>query len=244
MNDRPVVVVTGAARGIGRAVTEGLHERGFQVIGVDLSEADREVCIPVAGDIARDETLAAVVSAVSGARSPRPVAGLVNCAAAFGDTAIEDISRAQWRRIFEVNVEAPFFLTQRLLPHLAEQASVVNVASISGLVGIPNQAAYSATKGALIQQTRQMAIELAPRGIRVNAVAPGAVDSQFTEEAVAAYGEDVSVDEVRQWVAESHPLRKIASPQEVAECVVFLLSSSASAVTGAILPVDAGYTAQ
>ena len=129
-----------------------------------------------------------------------------------------------------------------MLPHLIEsRGAIVNVTSISGLTGFPNQFAYGATKGALVQMTRMAAIELAPHGIRVNGVAPGSIATGFMDEALAGAPD---VDGLLADIAASHPLGRFSTPQEVAGIVEFLLSDAAANVTGTIIPIDGGYTAQ
>jgi NAD(P)-dependent dehydrogenase (short-subunit alcohol dehydrogenase family) len=117
--------------------------------------------------------------------------------------------------------------------------AIVNVASISGLVGLADQAAYCVTKGAIVQLTRQLAIQYAREGVRVNAVAPGAIDTPFVDRSL---GLERDPERLAQ-IGERHPLGRVATPAEIAEIVVFLASPRASFVTGAILAADGGYTA-
>ncbi len=119
---------------------------------------------------------------------------------------------------------------------------IVNVASISGTVGMPLQTAYSATKGAIIQLTRQLAVEHAPR-VRVNAVAPGAIDTAFVDRVVGdAPGRDREAEHAA--IAAAHPLGRMARPEEIAEVIAFLASPRSSYITGAIVMADGGFTAQ
>jgi NAD(P)-dependent dehydrogenase (short-subunit alcohol dehydrogenase family) len=117
--------------------------------------------------------------------------------------------------------------------------AIVNVASISGLVGLPDQTAYCVTKGAIVQLTRQLAIQYARAGVRINAVAPGAIDTPFVDRSLGLERDPARLAEI----GGHHPVGRVATPAEIAETVVFLASPRASYVTGAILAVDGGFTA-
>ena len=141
------------------------------------------------------------------------------------------------------NVRSVFVHCREALPHLIERGggAIVNVSSISGVVGLPAQGAYSATKGAIAQITRQLAIEHAADGVRVNAIAPGAVDTAFVDTALAGVPD---LRAARADIGASHPLGRMASPGEIARIMVFLASSASSFMTGAVVMADGGYTAQ
>ncbi len=144
--------------------------------------------------------------------------------------------------LLRVNVRGAFLHCREALPALSEHGDgrIVNVASISGTIGLPRQTAYCATKGAIVQLTRQLAIEHAPR-VRVNAVAPGAIDTGFTDEAMAGVP-DREAESAS--IAAAHPLGRLARPEEIAEVIAFLASPRSSIITGAILMADGGFTAQ
>lgn len=237
-------LVTGAAGGVGRATVEALVARGDRVVAEDRDPAVEalagESVATVVGDVAEERTVAAAVE--TALTRFGGIDALVNNAARFLMAPIEATDPDTWDELFRVNVRGAYLHTRAVLPHLIESSgAIVNLTSISGLTGFPNQFAYGATKGALVQMTRMAAIELAPHGIRVNGVAPGSISTGFMDEALAGAPD---VDGLLAQIAASHPLGRFSSPEEVAGIVTFLLSDAAANVTGTIIPIDGGYTAQ
>lgn len=232
-------IVTGAAGGVGAATVAALRARGYGVVAVDLtSPPESDGVVALAGDVSEERTAQAAV------RLARETFGrldtVVNNAGVFLRKPLADTTVADLQRLLTVNVVGTFVFTRESADALAEtEGSIVNLGSISGLVGSPDQSAYSITKGAIVQFTRQSAIELAPRRIRVNAVAPGAIQTEFMDRAVAQ-GSVPGVD----WdtIRANNPLGRVSSPEEIADAIVWL--AGARAVTGAILSVDGGHTAR
>jgi NAD(P)-dependent dehydrogenase (short-subunit alcohol dehydrogenase family) len=155
---------------------------------------------------------------------------------------VVDTTEEEWDRVQAVNVKGAFLFCRAAVPAMRERGggAIVCTASISGVVGLPLQSAYSASKGAIVQLTRQLAVELAP-DIRVNAVAPGAIDTPFLHRLVETADDPAGLTAA---IVADHPLGRIASADEVARTIVFLASDAAAFVTGAILPVDGGFTAK
>jgi 3-oxoacyl-[acyl-carrier protein] reductase len=227
--DGKAAVVTGGARGIGR----GLAER-LALLGAEVHAFDREPAAPAEGirfhalDITDPAAVNAAVAAL-----PRPPALLVNNAGITRDRSLLKMSDDEWRSVVEVNLTGAFHVLRAVAPGMvaAGYGRIVNVASINGLRGKFGQANYSASKAGLIGLTKTAARELGPRGITVNAVAPGMV---LTEMTLAL------ADEHRRRALDETVLKRLPEVGDIAAAVVFLLSDAARMITGEVLRVDAG----
>jgi NAD(P)-dependent dehydrogenase (short-subunit alcohol dehydrogenase family) len=226
-----VAVVTGAARGIGRAIAERLLADGLQLILPDRSEQVVECArelersgtvTPVVADLGTEAGLAAVAGAVETADGPLRV--LVNNAGITRDGRLAKLTPDDFLAVMRVNLGVPFQLTRRLAPRFASGGAVVNISSRAYL-GNVGQFNYSASKGGVVGLTRALALELAPR-VRVNAVAPGLIATDMT----AAMPE-----KVRDKLVAAVPLQRMGQPAEVAETVAYLCSSRSDYVTGQVL---------
>jgi 3-oxoacyl-[acyl-carrier protein] reductase len=221
--------VTGGSRGIGRAVALGLAAGGAEV-----HVFDREEGPPAEGlrfhrvDIADAASVSAAVAAL-----PRPALLLVNNAGITRDRSLLKMSDEEWRSVIDVNLGGAFHLLRALAPGMvaAGYGRVVNLASINGMRGKFGQANYAASKGGLIALTKTAARELGPKGVTVNAVAPGMV---LTEMAMAL------PEEFRAKAVEESVMKKLPGVDDVAAAILFLLSDAAAFVTGEVLRVDAG----
>jgi len=237
-----VAIVTGAAGGLGREIVRLLHEDGAAVVAEDVDPAVAELegdrIAVLEGDVAQADTARRAVALATARFGGLDV--LVNNAARFLLKPIGDTTDEEFDGLISSNVRGAFVHCREALPALLDGGgAIVNVASISGLVGLADQAAYCVTKGAIVQLTRQLAIQYAREGVRVNAVAPGAIDTPFVDRSL---GLERDPERLAQ-IGERHPLGRVATPAEIAEIVVFLASPRASFVTGAILAADGGYTA-
>lgn len=239
-----VALVTGAAGGVGRATVALLTARGARVVAEDIDPAVHDLAddavAAVQGDVADPATVRSAIAAAQERFGALHV--VVNNAGRFLLKPTAQTSDAEWDELLRVNVRGAFLHCREALPVLAEHGDgrIVNVTSISGVIGLPGQTAYCSTKGAIVQLTRQLAIEHAP-GIRVNAVAPGAIDTGFTDEAMAGVP---NPEERQAQVAAEHPLKRLAQPEEIAEVIAFLASPRSSIITGAVIMADGGFTAQ
>ncbi|HUZ27540.1 MAG TPA: SDR family oxidoreductase [Streptosporangiaceae bacterium] len=240
-----VIIVTGAGSGIGAATARLLGAAGAPVVLVGrragpLSEVAAQIG-------ARGGEAICVTADLADAASPRRVTdaclerygridGVVNNAALIRNQPLADWTPGGFDEHVAVNVRAPFFLIQAALPALRESPvrSVVNISSSSGTLHRVGQSVYSMTKSALDYLTKTLAGELAPLGVRVNAIAPGPVDTPIH----ATWAQDL--EEAYRWLGSQVPLGRIAAPQEVARWIVLLLSPVASFMTGAVIPLDGG----
>jgi NAD(P)-dependent dehydrogenase (short-subunit alcohol dehydrogenase family) len=247
--ERPdrAAVVTGAAGGIGRAVVGLLRSRGYAIVAEDIAPDVRELgadqhIIPLQADVALSESARRAVALATDRFGRLDL--LVNNAGLFLRKPTEMCTDEDFDALMATNVRGAFVHARESLAALTRTGgSIVNLASISGLVGMTDQTVYAMTKGAIVQLTRQLAVEHAHRGIRVNAVAPGAVDTAFVANARDATA-DPDPAASRATAISMHPMGRILTPAEVAEAIVFLASPAASGITGAILSVDGGYVAR
>jgi NAD(P)-dependent dehydrogenase (short-subunit alcohol dehydrogenase family) len=229
-------LVTGHRGGIGAAVVAAFEACGAEIIGLDLPDvdfADLDATLEAANEILK--------------RGPIDV--LVNNAGATILGSILDTPISEAERLFRINVLAPFALIQAVLPGMMERQSgaVVNVASDQAFIGKPASAAYGASKAALAQLTKSAALDWAKYGIRFNCVAPGSTDTPMLRRVIGELAErypEAHAGSSQDAYTSAVPLGRFAQPSEIAAMIAFLASDAASFVTGAVIPVDGGATAQ
>jgi NAD(P)-dependent dehydrogenase (short-subunit alcohol dehydrogenase family) len=243
-----VVLVTGAARGLGKQIARAFHRRGAQVMLNDLSAATIERAIADLGGGPRLAGVDADIATVAGCEKAVRFAverfgrldTLVNNAAVNREMPIADHIEEVWDAHVDTILKGSFFCAKAAIPALrASGGTIVNIASELGLQPIVNNVAYCAAKGGVINMTRALALELAPE-IRVNCVCPGAMDTELMRECAEASGDAAAY---YRYYESFNPLKRIAKPEDVAESVVFLASAAASFMTGSIVAVDGGSTA-
>lgn len=234
-------LVTGASRGIGAATALALDAAGARVALTGRSQADLG---DVAASLQHDPVV--IVGDLRGESAPTEIAHaalaalggvdiLVNNAATAARLDTVDTDAALIDEILAVNVRAPLLLIAALVPFMVEKGagSIVNLSSVSGVVGTPRRAAYAASKGALDAATRSLAMELGPAGIRVNSVAPGVVDT-------ALWAKNKAIPGVVETIEQQTPMRRWATPDDIADVIVFLASDAARMVTGETISADGG----
>ncbi len=243
-----VVVVTGAASGIGRELVLAMTEAGARVLAVDREGRGLEDTCSLAGgvaeplvlDLLEDRAGERVVEGAVGAF--RGIDVLVNCAGIFPSSPALEVATAEWDLVLGLNLRVPFLLSQATARHMVgvgKGGNIINVASAAGAIARPGVAHYCVSKAGLIMLTKVLAIEWAEHDIRVNAVAPGLVETPGVEDLLQT---EEGRHEHEQKLAKI-PMARTGKPQELAETVIFLASDAASFVTGHALFVDGGYSA-
>ena len=240
-------LITGGNRGIGLATAKLFAKEGVQVmlLGRDQVKGEHEAgLIPnakfIQGDVTRTEDCQRAVD-----ESIKTFGGLdvlVNCAGiVYRNRTVEQTTEDEWDATFDVNVKGTFLMCKYAMPALRERKGcIVNLSSYVGMVGFRGASAYAASKAAIINLTRSMALDHAREGVRVNAVCPGSVDTEMIHAAWKNFGD---VEEAQRLWAEKHPLGRIAQPEEIARTILFLASDDASFITGTALAVDGGILA-
>lgn len=241
---RQVALVTGASRGIGRAVAMELGRAGYAVCinYLNSEDAARQAAealraggsdaIALRADVADGTAVAEMVRRTE--KELGPVTLLVNNAGVAGQAQFQDITDEMWDRYLAVNLGGARNTIRAVLPHMLSEkrGAIVNISSIWGLRGASCEVAYACTKAAIIALTRSLAMELAPSGIRVNCVAPGVIDTDM----VQVLGQETLRD-----LAEQTPLGRLGRPEDIAHAVAFLASDKASFITGQVLGADGGF---
>ena len=240
-----VAIVTGASKGIGAAIARGLAAEGASVVvnyASSQADADKVVAaivkaggkaVAVHGSVAKEAEVKRLFVEADEAYGRLDI--LVNNAGVYQFGALEDVTEAEYRRQFDTNVLGPILATQEAVKRFGDNGgSVINVSSVASTKGLPGATIYGATKGALDQITRNHAVELAPKKIRVNTIAPGGVETEGTHSA-GIIGSDFE----KQMVADT-PLGRLGQPDDIAEVAVFLASDASRWITGERLVVAGG----
>lgn len=238
-------LVTGAESGLGRAIATAFVDAGARVAGADLGvPPDESGSVSPGGvtrlhvDVAdRDGVAGCVVAAIEALGG---IDVCVNCAGVGGRAPATDYPDELWDRVMAINLTGSFAMARSVGRHMVARGSgsIVNIASVGGLVGYPGSVGYQASKGAIVQMTRTLAVEWGPHGVRVNAIAPGHIATELVQR------QWVVEPELREFFLSRTPLGRLGDPADVANAAVFLASDASRMVTGQVLAVDGGYTSQ
>ena len=252
LKDR-VALITGGASGIGRATAERFLEEGAIVVVADVAREAGEETVAAFRARGHRDVSALACDVTRGAEVERLVAGILaahgridvlfNNAGAFAPHEAHEIPEEEWARILAVNLTSVYLVSKAVVPGMLERGkgAIVNNSSVAGLVGDLRSAAYCAAKGGVALLTRAMALDYARRGIRVNAICCGEIDTPLFAREAHQLG--LTVEAFRASLEAAHPIGRIGRPREAADAVVFLASDEASFLTGVLLPVDGGYSA-
>ena len=249
-----VAIITGAASGIGRATAILFAQEGAKVVVTDINDKggaetvklikeEKKQALYVHADVSKEVDVKTMVKTAKETYGKIDI--LVNNAGVVVVKPIVETTEQDFEKVVNTNYKSVFLCTKHILPYMKKGGTIVNVASISGHVGQINHAVYGGTKGAIIALTRALAWELAPRGIRVNSISPGSVETPMLlgDVEIEAKRLGVSIDKIRKERSDIGALHRWADPKEIGEAILYLASDKSSYVTGADLLVDAGWAA-
>lgn len=246
MQDK-VIIITGASSGIGRATAKLFVENGAKVVAVGRNEKElgslrdelnehKELIKPVFADLSETSQIDRLITNTIDSHKKLDV--LINAAGIIGNGSIETTSLDDWDKMLNINLRSVFYLMNRSVPHLIEtKGNIVNVSSVTGIRAFPNVLAYCVSKAGIDQLTKCSALELAPKGVRVNAVNPGVVVTNLHKRSGM---DDEKYEAFLEHSKTTHPLGRAGNPEEVAELIYFLASNKAGWITGASYEIDGG----
>ena len=246
--EKQFALITGAASGIGLATATRFAREGATIAGLDVATPDETAwravrdaapaSILLQANVLDESSVQAAVTAVL-ERFDGRIDVLVNSAGVSSFGAAHELATEEWDRVLGINLRGSFLATKHVVPAMLahRRGSIVHIASIEGLEGMTQQLAYGVSKGGVVQMTRNMAVDYARDGIRVNCVCPGVIDTPLTAPLLTDF------KAIGDLVVEQHLLGRFGRPEEVAAAILFLASDDASFVTGHALVVDGGYTA-
>ena len=239
-----IAIITGGGSGIGLSTAHAFSKEGAKVVLFGrrkdkLEKAAEEIgsfALPIQGDMKKNNDLDRLISETLD--NFKGIDILVNNAGVFNGAPLHEISDSQWDTLMDINIRSVFQLTKRVLPVMTAQkkGSIINISSILGLIAVPQVAAYNVSKGALNQLSRSVAVEYGPYGIRCNSICPGLIETDMTADLM----QDDSL--MQEWSKE-YPIGRFGKPDDIASACLYLASDESSFVTGAVLPVDGGFTA-
>jgi NAD(P)-dependent dehydrogenase (short-subunit alcohol dehydrogenase family) len=245
-----IVIITGVAGGIGRASALLFAKEGATILGIDIDEQrGKEVIDAIRKNGGKGHFFRVDVSRVEDVKGFfEKVKDLGGIDVLFNNAGIEvvkglnETSEEEWDRCIDVNLKSVFFCCKSAVPIMMKKGAgvIINTASVAGLVGSFSPS-YSASKGGIIALTKALAVDLGPTGIRINCICPGAIETPMLERVIERQGDPEVVRDQRR---QNYPMGRFGSPEEVAQIALFLASDASSFMTGAVLPVDGGFTSK
>ncbi len=247
--DGKVAFITGAASGLGAATALRFAQEGASLAGFDLNEKFEPDWVEAAklapkatfaaGDVRDEDRIKDVVAEAVKAHGGLDI--VMNSAGVAGGGMVHMLEQEAWDHVMDINIKGTYLVSRHTIPVLMERGggSVINVASVEGIEGFMGGSAYNASKGAVVLLTKNMCIDYARAGIRVNVICPGFIDTPMFQSVFAIEGAQNLMEQIR----EAHQLGRFGKPVEIANAALFLASDESSFVTGVTLPVDGGYTA-
>jgi NAD(P)-dependent dehydrogenase (short-subunit alcohol dehydrogenase family) len=250
---RPVTFITGSGRGVGRAIAHRFAQAGYDVAAAGRTEATVERvaseiaaaggrALPLVCDVTDREAIRRAVTQAE--ESLGPIEVLVNNAGIAGSAPFASIDDELWHRILSVNLTGTFYCMREVLPRMLERRGgrIINIASIAGKIGFAYTAAYCASKHAVLGLTRAVALEAAGRGVTVNAICPGWLNTDMTQDAIARIVRTTGrmPEDARAALEQMNPQRRLIEPEEVAALAVYLATPEAGGINGQALNVDGG----
>lgn len=245
-----VALITGAGSGIGRAIALLFAREGAKIVVADISEADGEKSVGlikkaggeavfVEGDVSKAEVARRMADAAVGEYGKLDI--LCNNAGIESVGTIVDVSEEKWEKVINVNLKGTFLCSKYAIPRIIERGGgvVINIASVLGLIGSKGEAAYCASKGAIVSLTRAMALDFASQNIRVNCICPGSVLTPTFRRVIGSSGD---YERAFKKNLEKIPLKRVAEPEEIAYAALYLASDKSSYVTGSVLVIDGGWS--
>jgi NAD(P)-dependent dehydrogenase (short-subunit alcohol dehydrogenase family) len=243
--DGTTALVTGAASGIGRAIALTFGQLGARIVAIDLQDmaelkrlaSDRSITVScVRADVANGSDAAAAVAHTISTFGALDT--LVNCAGIVVRKSVLDTTEEEWDRVLAVNLKGVFLLSRAAIPVLSQtRGTIINIASDRGLFGTVDRAAYAASKAGVVQLSKAMAVDHASLGIRVNCICPGHIETPLLNEGLSMLGD---LSQAQRAASDETLLKRMGTPEEVANVAAFLASEASSYMTGAILLVDGG----
>ena len=245
-----VAIITGSTSGMGEAAAYLFAEHGARVVVTGRRENKGQAIVSkikkmkgqaifVRLDVSDESSVKAMIKEVMNKWGRIDV--LYNNAGIESQGTIKDMTNEQWNKVFNVNIKGMMYCCKHATPKMKKGSSIINTASVAGLVGYANLSVYGATKGAVISLTRDLAVELGPRGIRANCICPGVIWTDMVKRFVKMSPDPATT---KKQLIKGLPLNRVGQPREVAELALFLASDKSSFMTGAIIPIDGGHTTQ